>query len=271
MRQILPLLYCAPRFSPHSDETLVSLDRPRMVGGSTQRTVAGPRLRARCQPSWTIVRRIVQRCRRAASSHSRQRFQQSPQHARAAPHCVYCPGFAANFALGASLPAIPAPVRAFGHVRTFDRETVFVRRDLRVAQPRAPPETSIDSRSRRADRLKRTEARLHTSKHAPVRCMPSGMRASCARAATHCSRFPGLTCASFPLHCPCTDRSRSRARQRSPCRARRPKLNPDELRPMHAPPFQLNDRSRFAVDTAGHTTAAGQGRGQLNVRCLRPD
>ncbi|HVE06098.1 MAG TPA: DUF2946 domain-containing protein [Paraburkholderia sp.] len=61
----------------------------------------------------------------------------------AAPHCVYCPGFAANFALGASLPAIPAPVRAFGHVRTFDRETVFVRRDLRVAQPRAPPETSI--------------------------------------------------------------------------------------------------------------------------------
>jgi hypothetical protein len=58
-------------------------------------------------------------------------------------HCVYCPGFAANFALGASLPAVSVLVRAFGHVRTFEPQTVMVRRSVRVAQPRAPPETLI--------------------------------------------------------------------------------------------------------------------------------
>ncbi|QYD69912.1 DUF2946 domain-containing protein [Paraburkholderia edwinii] len=58
-------------------------------------------------------------------------------------HCVYCPGFAANFTLGASLPAVSSPVRAFAHVRTFEPQTVLVRRSVRVAQPRAPPETLI--------------------------------------------------------------------------------------------------------------------------------
>ncbi|CAB3766397.1 DUF2946 domain-containing protein [Paraburkholderia solisilvae] len=59
------------------------------------------------------------------------------------PHCVYCPGFAANFALGASLPAVSAPLRAFTHVRSFELQSSFVRRSVRVAQPRAPPETLI--------------------------------------------------------------------------------------------------------------------------------
>ncbi|HEY4353988.1 MAG TPA: DUF2946 domain-containing protein [Paraburkholderia sp.] len=58
-------------------------------------------------------------------------------------HCVYCPGFAANFALGASLPAVSAPVRAFISVRTFEPQSALVRRSVRVAQPRAPPETLI--------------------------------------------------------------------------------------------------------------------------------
>jgi Protein of unknown function (DUF2946) len=58
-------------------------------------------------------------------------------------HCVYCPGFAANFALGASLPAVSAPVRAFVPVRTFAPQSALVRRSVRVAQPRAPPETLI--------------------------------------------------------------------------------------------------------------------------------
>jgi hypothetical protein len=58
-------------------------------------------------------------------------------------HCVYCPGFAANFALGASLPAVSTAVRAFVPVRTFEPQTALVRRSVRVAQPRAPPETLI--------------------------------------------------------------------------------------------------------------------------------
>jgi DUF2946 family protein len=58
-------------------------------------------------------------------------------------HCVYCPGFAANFALGASLPAISGSVRAFVPVRTFEPPTVLVRRSVRAAQPRAPPEELI--------------------------------------------------------------------------------------------------------------------------------
>ena len=57
----------------------------------------------------------------------------------AAPHCVYCPGFAANFALGASAPILSAPVRALAFVQVSEAEPVFVRRSVRVAQPRAPP------------------------------------------------------------------------------------------------------------------------------------
>jgi hypothetical protein len=60
-----------------------------------------------------------------------------------APHCVYCPGFAANFALGGSLSVLPAPARKFAQVQTFEPQTFFVRRSVRVAQPRAPPETLI--------------------------------------------------------------------------------------------------------------------------------
>jgi hypothetical protein len=59
------------------------------------------------------------------------------------PHCVYCPGFAANFALGASLPLLPAPVRAPAYTQEFEPTPLFVRRSVSVAQPRAPPETLI--------------------------------------------------------------------------------------------------------------------------------
>jgi hypothetical protein len=60
-----------------------------------------------------------------------------------APHCVYCPGFAANFALGASVPFVTPPVRTLAYAQATEPEAVFVRRSVRVAQPRAPPVTSI--------------------------------------------------------------------------------------------------------------------------------
>ena len=59
------------------------------------------------------------------------------------PHCVYCPGFAANFALGASVPFVAPPVRALAYTQAVQPEAVFVRRSVRVAQPRAPPVMSI--------------------------------------------------------------------------------------------------------------------------------
>ena len=60
-----------------------------------------------------------------------------------APHCVYCPGFAANFALGARVPFVSPPVRILAYAQAAEPEAVFVRRSVRVAQPRAPPVTSI--------------------------------------------------------------------------------------------------------------------------------
>lgn len=60
-----------------------------------------------------------------------------------APHCVYCPGFAANFALGASVPFVLPPVRTLAYAQAAEPEAVFVRCSVRVAQPRAPPVTSI--------------------------------------------------------------------------------------------------------------------------------
>lgn len=57
------------------------------------------------------------------------------------PHCVYCPGFAANLALGASLPAMPGFVRTFAVRTPAPSLPVFVRKGIRFAQPRAPPET----------------------------------------------------------------------------------------------------------------------------------
>jgi len=60
-----------------------------------------------------------------------------------APHCVYCPGFAANFALGTSAPVVSLPVRALAFVQASEPAPVFVRRSVRVAQPRAPPVTLI--------------------------------------------------------------------------------------------------------------------------------
>ncbi|MGF6599284.1 hypothetical protein P3T23_004005 [Paraburkholderia sp. GAS448] len=60
-----------------------------------------------------------------------------------APHCVYCPGFAANFALGSSFPLLAAPVSTPAYVRVFEVAPVFVRRSVRVAQPRPPPVTLI--------------------------------------------------------------------------------------------------------------------------------
>lgn len=46
----------------------------------------------------------------AGSDHDASSF----DHARV-PHCVYCPGFAANVALGSSLPALPGFVRMFAY------------------------------------------------------------------------------------------------------------------------------------------------------------
>ncbi|RQS69809.1 DUF2946 domain-containing protein [Burkholderia sp. Bp8963] len=57
------------------------------------------------------------------------------------PHCVYCPSFAANVALGASLPAMPGFVRTFAIRTPAPSVPVFVRNGIRLAQPRAPPET----------------------------------------------------------------------------------------------------------------------------------
>ncbi|MGU7775294.1 DUF2946 domain-containing protein [Burkholderia sp. MR1-5-21] len=57
------------------------------------------------------------------------------------PHCVYCPGFAANVALGASLPAMPGFVRTFAIRTPAPTVPVSVRKGIRLAQPRAPPET----------------------------------------------------------------------------------------------------------------------------------
>ncbi|WP_109477988.1 DUF2946 domain-containing protein [Paraburkholderia sp. C35] len=68
---------------------------------------------------------------------------QTPKTHLVVPHCVYCPGFAANFALGASVPFITPPARTLAHVQAGEPESVFVRRSVRVAQPRAPPVTSI--------------------------------------------------------------------------------------------------------------------------------
>ncbi|AWY58949.1 DUF2946 domain-containing protein [Burkholderia thailandensis] len=56
-------------------------------------------------------------------------------------HCVYCPGFAANVALGSSAPVLPGFVRAFAYASRVERPAVFFRRGVRIAQPRAPPET----------------------------------------------------------------------------------------------------------------------------------
>ncbi|ACC69870.1 conserved hypothetical protein [Paraburkholderia phymatum STM815] len=56
------------------------------------------------------------------------------------PHCVYCPGFAAaNFALGASASVVAPPVRTLAYARAVEPEAVFVRRSVRIAQPRGPP------------------------------------------------------------------------------------------------------------------------------------
>ncbi|TCW86657.1 DUF2946 domain-containing protein [Burkholderia sp. SRS-46] len=57
------------------------------------------------------------------------------------PHCVYCPGFAANLALGSSLPALPGFVRTFAFRPPAPSLPVLVRKGIRLAQPRAPPET----------------------------------------------------------------------------------------------------------------------------------
>jgi hypothetical protein len=67
----------------------------------------------------------------------------APKSHLAVPHCVYCPGFAANFALGASVPFITPPVQPLAYARAMEPEAVFVRRSVRVAQPRAPPVPSI--------------------------------------------------------------------------------------------------------------------------------
>ncbi|AJY12914.1 DUF2946 domain-containing protein [Burkholderia dolosa] len=58
------------------------------------------------------------------------------------PHCVYCPGFAANVALGSSAPAIPGFVRAFAYGAASPAVPECSRKGIRLAQPRAPPESS---------------------------------------------------------------------------------------------------------------------------------
>ncbi|QCP50621.1 DUF2946 domain-containing protein [Trinickia violacea] len=59
------------------------------------------------------------------------------------PHCVYCSGFTANFALGGSLPVLPDATLPVSFARAVAPPVVFVRRIARVAQPRAPPETAL--------------------------------------------------------------------------------------------------------------------------------
>ncbi|MBM2769628.1 DUF2946 domain-containing protein [Burkholderia anthina] len=56
------------------------------------------------------------------------------------PHCVYCPGFAANVALGTSLPVLPGFVRAFAYRAAAPAVPDFPRKGMRLAQPRGPPE-----------------------------------------------------------------------------------------------------------------------------------
>ncbi|MBY4865749.1 DUF2946 domain-containing protein [Burkholderia sp. Bp9017] len=56
------------------------------------------------------------------------------------PHCVYCPGFAANVALGTSLPALPGFVRAFAYRAAAPAVPDFPRKGICLAQPRGPPE-----------------------------------------------------------------------------------------------------------------------------------
>ena len=58
------------------------------------------------------------------------------------PHCVYCPGFAANMALGPSLPALPGFVRTFAYRAAAPAIPDFPRKGIRLAQPRAPPENA---------------------------------------------------------------------------------------------------------------------------------
>ncbi len=67
----------------------------------------------------------------------------TPKPHLAVPHCVYCPGFAANFALGASVPFVTPPVRLLAYSQAAEPDAVFVRRSVRVAQPRAPPVSLI--------------------------------------------------------------------------------------------------------------------------------
>ncbi|WP_107310956.1 DUF2946 domain-containing protein [Burkholderia metallica] len=58
------------------------------------------------------------------------------------PHCVYCPGFAANVALAASLPALPGFVRTFAYRAAVPVVPDYPRKGIRFAQPRAPPENA---------------------------------------------------------------------------------------------------------------------------------
>ncbi|EKS9800214.1 MULTISPECIES: DUF2946 domain-containing protein [Burkholderia] len=58
------------------------------------------------------------------------------------PHCVYCPGFAANVAFGSSLPALPGFVRTFAYRAAAPAIADFPRPGIRLAQPRAPPENA---------------------------------------------------------------------------------------------------------------------------------
>ncbi|MCA8272179.1 DUF2946 domain-containing protein [Burkholderia sp. AU30280] len=58
------------------------------------------------------------------------------------PHCVYCPGFAANVALGSSLPVLPGFVRTFAYRAAAPAIPEFPRKGIRFAQPRAPPENA---------------------------------------------------------------------------------------------------------------------------------
>ncbi|KVQ33497.1 DUF2946 domain-containing protein [Burkholderia cepacia] len=55
------------------------------------------------------------------------------------PHCVYCPGFAANVALGTSLPALPGFVRTFAYRAAAPVIPDCPGKGNRLAQPRAPP------------------------------------------------------------------------------------------------------------------------------------
>ena len=116
-----------------------------MAGAGTERTVARHRLCASCVER---LRRLTLELCSAAGARQIVLAQAGGDHDTSSfdhagvPHCVYCPGFAANVALGSSLPALPGFVRTFAYRAAAPAIPDFPRKGIRLAQPRAPPENT---------------------------------------------------------------------------------------------------------------------------------